>query len=333
MAATEATAWGYIASTFGTIAVSVPDAVGIAFAAAGVAAGVAVPFAGRAMLSMKLKESDGFFDRRLREYMEFERDHNRAPSMVGQPDEYERDLCAWMVYVKKKAADGQLDADQTRRLADAGVLSGDAERFEMLVERSKPAGSRKETFNLAVKPWMCVVSALVGGAAMLAAACVGASIPSLLLMLALLVCVGTCMVVDCKAYIIPYQLSYAAYPLALAFAVSACWPDWHGVAFGALAALVVSLVFVVCNKLLKMRGNIMGVGGGDMRLLPAIAIAGCGFGSGAGFVAMVAVMGVTAVFAVAFGGKGMKSYLPMAPGLLTWLAAGCVVAAGLGAAM
>lgn len=333
MAATEATAWGYIASTFGTIAVSAPDAVGIVFAVAGVAAGVAVPFAGRAMLAMKLKESDGFFDRRLREYCEFEDDHNRQPSMVGQPDEYERDLCNWMVYVKKKAADGQLDADQVQRLADAGVLSGDAERKQMLVERSKPAYSRKETYNLGVKPWMCVVSALVGGVAMLAAACVGASIPCLLLMLALLVCMGTCMVCDCRAYIIPYQLSYVAYPLAIAFAALAQHPWWSGLVWGGAAALVVSLVFVVCNKLLKMRGNIMGVGGGDMRLLPAIAIAGCGFGSAAGFVAMVAVMGVTAVFAVAFGGKGMKSYLPMAPGLLTWLSVGCVVAAGLGAAM
>lgn len=333
MAATEATAWGYITSTFGTIAVSAPDTAGIVFGVAGVAAGVAVPFAGRAMLAMKLKESDGFFDRRLREYMEFERDHNRAPSMVGQPDEYERDLCNWMVYVKKKAADGQLDADLVQRLADAGVLSGDAERKQMLVERSKPAYSRKETYSLSVKPWMCAVSALVGGAAMLAAACVGASIPCLLLMLALLVCVGVCMVVDCKAYIIPYQLSYAAYPLAIAFAALAQHPWWSGLVWGGAAALLIAVLFKACNMVLNMRGNIMGVGGGDMRLLPAIAIAGCGFGSAAGFVAMALVMGVVAVLAMIFGGKGMKSYLPMAPGLLTWLITGCVVAAGLGAAM
>lgn len=328
-----ATAWGYIASTFGTISLSAPDAAGIVFGCLGVAAGVAVPFAGRAMLAMKLKESEGFFERRLAEFCEFENDHNRLPSMVGQPDEYERDLCNWMVYVKKKAADGQLDADQVQRLADGGVLSGDAARHQMLVEHSKSAYSRRETYNLAVKPWMCVVSALVGGAAMLAGAAVGASIPSLLLCLALLVTVGTCMVCDCRAYIIPYQLSYAAYPLAIAFAVLAQHPWWQGLLWGSAAALVTAAIFMVCNKLLNIRGNIMGVGGGDMRLLPAIAIAGCGFGSAAGFVAMVAVMGVTAVFAVAFGGKGMKSYLPMAPGLLTWLVVGCVVACGLGAAM
>ena len=143
------------------------------------------------------------------------------------------------------------------------------------------------------------------------------------------------MVCDCKAYIIPWQLSYACYPLAAAFAVAASWPDpLPGLGWGLFACVAMYVLFFATNKIVAVVfGNRQGLGGGDMRLIPAIAISGCGFGSLAGFVVMALAMLLVTVIAMVREGDGFKSYVPMAPGLMAWTATGCAVAAGLGAAM
>lgn len=304
-----------------------------AYVAAGImlVVGFATPSVGARVLSAKLRERQQFFERRVGDYKSFVAKEGRAPQTSGALDRDEADLACWAASMNKQASALCLERSQVRALTDAGVLAFAEERIQVVLESSKEDGSDEEEYSLVVKPWMSVVFAALLSICALLVSALGANPVALVLGCLLIAVVGVCVVCDLKTMSIPYQLAYAAYPVALAFAVAARWPNVLASLIGGVACMVLlQLVFAACNRLLMLHGSIKGLGSGDMRLIPAIALSGGGLGSIVGFAASAVVMAVYAVFQMLSQGKGLKSYVPMAPGLFAWVVVGVAVNAGLG---
>lgn len=300
----------------------------IAFAAV---LGFAAPFVSARVLSAKMRERHSFFERRVREYAEFCDKEHRAPALTQGVERYEADLARWASSVVGQAVALKLEKGQVCTLVDAGVLKRSDERIKAILAGSCDDGSVDAGFDFRPKGWMCGLTAALVCADSLVLAALGANPVVLALGCLLAFALCLCTICDLKTMTIPYQIAYAIYPLALAIAINAQWPNVAGSLIGGIAFLVVlQLIFSMLNKVLAWRGRPKGVSAGDMRLIPAIALAGGGAGTVVGFVAMAVVMAFYAGTLMIFKGRGLKSYVPMAPGLFAWAVVGVAVNAGLG---
>lgn len=242
-----------------------------------------IPKLADAMLARKLEGWLDWFDRGAAAYSAWRgKEPIREPN-PGSKDSDERKLAAWRKDVATQAASGSLPRELFDKAAAAGVPfaepidSASLPGMDALEAKYGPSAS-------AAPARRCALGlALAAGISVLAMG-PGAYSPRMAFALSLegaLLCLAAVSAAcDERARVLPFELSYACYPLAFSAALVA-----SGAGGLADAAVGLALCLVVTSGSAWVVGllrGIPGAGGGDRRLAPALAAA-CGMPGAAVF--------------------------------------------------
>lgn len=127
------------------------------------------------------------------------------------------------------------------------------------------------------------------------------------------------MITDLRVKLIPFETTAVFWVFALIFGlVSGPLIDFG---YGLLAGFAILFVLMLADFLCRALGGTVGVGMGDLRLLPAIAIFSGLWGTVVGFIAASILSLFMALYVLIFKHGNRKSTIPYAPGLCLW----CVV--------
>lgn len=300
-----------------------------AYAAAVMAVGaVGLVPATDALLKKKKAQKDALWDENLENWV-----NTRTPS--ENPSRKERQLRgeadAWAKRQGLAVAGHKLTVEKVERLADTGVIgkaadSAAAETLDLMSDESEQvAYSFPRT--VAATAGCAAVAAVVAAVsvAMPTALTAGVAAISGMVMACALAC-------DVRARILPIELCAAVGVLGLALC---------GLTAGSgmlLKAIIAAAVMWFCtwitNTAFQRFARYTAVGAGDRRMMTALALSSGLPGAIWGFVAQAFAQGAVAVVAAVrgqFAGKGAKgalrSYVPMAPGLMAWWAVGLLTLA------
>lgn len=289
----------------------------------------AAPKLADAMLARKLDGWLDWFDRGAAAYTAWrEKEPSREPNPRSK-DSAERRLAAWRRDVATQAASGALPRKLYDKAAAAGVPFAESidraslPSMEALEGKYGPSASaapaRRCALGLALAAGVSVLA--MGPAAFSLRMAATLSLEGVLLCLA-----GVSALCDERARVLPFELSYACYPLALAAAATVSGA--HGLVD---AAVGMALCFVAMSGsawVVGLAKGIPGAGGGDRRLAPALAAA-CGMPGAAVFmVAAYALYLVAAAPALARREATLSSRAPLGLWLLAGLGCGLSVLNG-----
>lgn len=242
-----------------------------------------IPKLADAMLARKLEGWLDWFDRGAAAYSAWRgKEPIREPN-PGSKDSDERRLAAWRKDVATQAASGSLPRELFDKAAAVGVPFAESidpaslPGMDALEAKYGPSAS-------AAPARRCALGlALAAGISVLAMG-PGAYSPRMAFALSLegaLLCLAAVSAAcDERARVLPFELSYACYPLAFSAALAA-----SGAGGLADAAVGLALCLVVTSGSAWVVGllrGIPGAGGGDRRLAPALAAA-CGMPGAAVF--------------------------------------------------
>lgn len=246
---------------------------------------------------------------------------SRGSSAEGEvscapPDRQGQELVAWARRQEQAVEAGALDARQVARLREACILRPPAPGAPDLRLEGAPA-PQELAQRYRFRPGAAVRVACGALLAVGAFACTLFASPVAVVAgcLALLL-MEVMMLTDLKVKLIPIELTCAFAVCSVTFALAV--GSLRGFAAGAAAGAGILVLLMVADGVSRLLGGRTGVGMGDKRLVPFIAILSGFAGTLYGFAAASALAFLFAVLTLAFKRGTRTSTVPYAPGLALW---------------
>lgn len=294
---------------------------GLSCCTAGALGCVALPSAVDAVLKWKRKLIKRAFDSKI---------SRAAKVKAGKLEEMDAAEAAsaakWAEAMVKQEQLGKVEPWMARQLEEVGVIE-EARDDSCYLPESDGKWSFKAGFGM--KTVLCAAGVFAMGAVCSPIVTMEVTPWIVLPALALLGLVAALLLCDLKTKTFPWQLCAAcAVPSAVLTLLTWGWPTSAACAGVALAA---TAFFWGVSKLTGLFGLQGGVGAGDLRLIPWIAMPlglnGCLYG----LFTCLAVMLAGSIGSLIARKAGFGDYLPMGPGLLAWFVIGsaCIAAPAL----
>lgn len=294
---------------------------GLSCATAGALSCVALPSAVDAVLKWKRKLIKRAFESKISRAAKI-----KAGKLEDMDAAEAASAAKWAEAMVKQEQLGKVEPWMARELQEVGIIDEAREDKDYLPESD---GKWNFKAGFGTKTAIGVAGVFAMGAVCSPIVAMGATPWIVLPAMALLALVAALVLCDLKTKTFPWQLCAACSVPSIALTLL-LW-GWPESATCAAVALAATVFFWGVSKFTALFGLQGGVGAGDLRLIPWIAMPlglnGCLYG----LFACLAVMLAGSIGSLVARKAGFGDYLPMGPGLLAWfvIGAACIAAPSL----
>lgn len=239
--------------------------------------------------------------------------------LLEPSDKEGRELYSWAQRQVRAAKAAALDAEQVKELIEAQVIDPAEAQGLLRDAPDQTALSGRYCFHPGLFARAACGLFLAAGFALAASFSSPTAAASAAAAVSLMECIA---LTDLRVKLIPIELTCGFALAAAVFAASVSLPE---LAQSAAAALCVLGVLLVANSISRMAGGRTGVGMGDIRLAPFIALLSGATGTVYGFAAASVLALALALFILAAKKGNRASTVPYAPGLALWCYVGLLM--------